>query len=150
MARPLRIKYKGVFYHTTSRGNERRRTCFPKLDYGRFKEKGRGYHCQFVLIQGLTPFFYFLIRIKMSRSLKCTLGLHGRPFWHGKEGGLKAIHGPLKVFLPQNGRCLETTAFHEREPWVGREQLDPALLKRALGDREIAGLSYILVIQPQE
>ncbi len=57
MARPLRIEYKGVFYHTTSRGNERRRICFAKLDYGRFKEKGRRYHCQFVLIQGLAPFF---------------------------------------------------------------------------------------------
>ncbi len=57
MTRPLRIEYKGVFYHTTSRGNERRRICFAKLDYGRFKEKGRRYHCQFVLIQGLTPFF---------------------------------------------------------------------------------------------
>ena len=59
MARPLRIEYKGVFYHTTSRGNERRRICFAKLDYGRFKEKGRRYHWQFVLIQGLTPFFFF-------------------------------------------------------------------------------------------
>ena len=58
MARPLRIEYKGVFYHTTSRGNERRRICFAKSDYGRFKEKGRRYHCQFVLIQGLTPFFF--------------------------------------------------------------------------------------------
>ncbi len=58
MARPLRIEYKGVFYHRISRGNERRRICFAKLDYGRFKEKGRRYHCQFVLIQGLTPFFY--------------------------------------------------------------------------------------------
>jgi len=57
MARPLRIEYKGVFYHTTSCGNERRRVCFAKLDYGRFKEKARRYHCQFVLIQGLTPFF---------------------------------------------------------------------------------------------
>ena len=62
MARPLRIEYKGVFYHTTSRGNERRRICFAKLDYGRFKEKGRRYHCQFVLIQGLTAFFYVLRR----------------------------------------------------------------------------------------
>ena len=25
MARPLRIEYKGAFYHITSRGNERRR-----------------------------------------------------------------------------------------------------------------------------
>ena len=57
MARPLRIEYKGVFYHKTSCGNERRRICFAKLDYGRFKEKGRRYHCQFVLIQGLTSFF---------------------------------------------------------------------------------------------
>ena len=57
MARPLSIEYKGVFYHTTSHGNERRKICFAKLDYGRFKEKGRRYHCQFVLIQGLTPFF---------------------------------------------------------------------------------------------
>ncbi len=56
MARPLRIEYKGVFYHTTSRGNERRRICFAELDYGRFKEKGRRYHCQFVLIQGLVHF----------------------------------------------------------------------------------------------
>jgi hypothetical protein len=40
MARPLRIEYKGVFYHKTSRGNERRRICF-------------------VLIQGLTLFFFF-------------------------------------------------------------------------------------------
>ncbi len=57
MARQLLIEYKGVFYHTTSRGNERRRICFTKSDYGRFKEKGRRYHCQFVLTQGLTPFF---------------------------------------------------------------------------------------------
>ena len=57
MARPLRIEYKGIFYHATSRGNERRRICFGKLDYGRFKEKGRRHHCQFALIQGLTPFF---------------------------------------------------------------------------------------------
>ena len=41
MTRPLRIEYKGVFFHTTSRGNERRRICFAKLDCGRFKEKGR-------------------------------------------------------------------------------------------------------------
>ena len=61
MARPLRIEYKGVFYHTTSLENERRRICFAKLDYDRFKEKGRRYHCQFVLIQGLTPFLLFLI-----------------------------------------------------------------------------------------
>jgi hypothetical protein len=40
MARPLRIEYKGVFCHTTSRGNERRRICF-------------------VLIQGLTFFCIF-------------------------------------------------------------------------------------------
>jgi len=58
MTRPLRIEYKGVSYHTTSLGNERRRICFAKLDYGRFKEKGRRYHCQFALIQGLTPFFF--------------------------------------------------------------------------------------------
>ena len=43
MARPLR-------------GNERR-ICFAKSSYGRFKEKGARYHCQFVLIQCLTPFF---------------------------------------------------------------------------------------------
>ncbi len=59
MARPFRIEYKGVFYHTTSRGNERRTICFAKLDYRRFKENARRYHCQFVLIQGLTPFFFF-------------------------------------------------------------------------------------------
>lgn len=45
---------------------------------------------------------------------------------------------------------LETNAFREREPWIGREQLDPALLKRALGELVIADLSYILLIQPQE
>ena len=64
MARPLRIEYKGVFYHKTSCGNERRRICFAKLDYGRFKEKGRRYHCQFVLIQGLPPFFLLMIEAK--------------------------------------------------------------------------------------
>ncbi len=37
--------------------NERRRIYFRKSDYGRFKGKGRRYHCQFVLIQWLTPFF---------------------------------------------------------------------------------------------
>ncbi len=40
MARGLRIEYKGVLYHTTSCGNERRRICF-------------------VLIQGLTFFCIF-------------------------------------------------------------------------------------------
>ena len=33
MVGPLRIEYKGVFYHKTSRGNERRRICFAKSDY---------------------------------------------------------------------------------------------------------------------
>ena len=58
MPRPLRIEYRGVFYHKTSRGNEGMRMYFAKSDYGKFKEKGRRYHCQFVQIQGLPPFFF--------------------------------------------------------------------------------------------
>jgi putative transposase len=38
VARPLRIEYKGAFYHITARGNERRRIFFPKGDYDKFKE----------------------------------------------------------------------------------------------------------------
>jgi len=37
MARPLRIKYKGAFYHITSRGNERKKIYFSDLDYKKFK-----------------------------------------------------------------------------------------------------------------
>ena len=37
MARPLRIEYKGAFYHITARGNERKRIFFSKADYDKFK-----------------------------------------------------------------------------------------------------------------
>jgi len=37
MARPLRIEYKGAFYHVTARGNERRRIYYSKTDYEKFK-----------------------------------------------------------------------------------------------------------------
>jgi chromosomal replication initiation ATPase DnaA len=37
MARPLRIEYKGAFYHITARGNERKRIFFSKIDYEKFK-----------------------------------------------------------------------------------------------------------------
>jgi REP element-mobilizing transposase RayT len=38
MARPLRIKYKGAYYHIAARGNERKKIFFSKADYGKFKE----------------------------------------------------------------------------------------------------------------
>ncbi len=38
MARPLRIEYKGAFYHITARGNERKRIFFSKADYEKFKD----------------------------------------------------------------------------------------------------------------
>jgi putative transposase len=38
VARPLRIEYKGAFYHITARGNERKRIFFGKGDYDKFKE----------------------------------------------------------------------------------------------------------------
>jgi len=38
MARPIRIEYKGAFYHVTARGNERKRIFFNKTDYLKFKE----------------------------------------------------------------------------------------------------------------
>jgi len=38
MARPLRIQYKGAFYHITARGNERKRIFFSNSDYDKFKD----------------------------------------------------------------------------------------------------------------
>ncbi len=38
MVRPLRIQYKGVFYHLTARGNDRKRIFFSKGDYEKFKK----------------------------------------------------------------------------------------------------------------
>lgn len=38
MARPLRIKYEGAFYHVTDRGNERREIFQTKKDYERFNQ----------------------------------------------------------------------------------------------------------------
>ena len=37
MARPLRIKYEGAFYHITARGNERKKIFFLKLIMGSLK-----------------------------------------------------------------------------------------------------------------
>jgi REP element-mobilizing transposase RayT len=42
MARPLRIKYEGAFYHITARGNERKKIFFAKSDYAKFKEYVKG------------------------------------------------------------------------------------------------------------
>ena len=36
MARPLRIEYKGAFYHVTSRGNERKKIYYAESDYEKF------------------------------------------------------------------------------------------------------------------
>jgi REP element-mobilizing transposase RayT len=38
MARALSIEYRGAFYHVTSRGNERKRIFFNRIDYQKFKE----------------------------------------------------------------------------------------------------------------
>jgi putative transposase len=38
MARPLRLEYKGAFYHVTSRGNERRKIYYSETDYRKFEE----------------------------------------------------------------------------------------------------------------
>ena len=38
MARPLRIEFKGAFYHVTARGNERGKIYYAKADYEKFKD----------------------------------------------------------------------------------------------------------------
>ncbi|MDW7712269.1 MAG: transposase [Deferrisomatales bacterium] len=38
MGRPLRIEYPGVFYHVTSRGNEKREVFKGQRDRGKFLE----------------------------------------------------------------------------------------------------------------
>ena len=38
MARPLRIEFKGAFYHVTARGNERRKIYYANADYENFKD----------------------------------------------------------------------------------------------------------------
>ena len=37
MARPLRIEYKGAFYHVASRGNDQRKIYSAKTDYEKFE-----------------------------------------------------------------------------------------------------------------
>ena len=37
MARPLRVEYKGAFYHVTSRGNEKKEIFSAPEDYEQFK-----------------------------------------------------------------------------------------------------------------
>ena len=37
MARPIRIEYKGAFYHVTARGNERKRILFNKMTTNNFE-----------------------------------------------------------------------------------------------------------------
>ena len=38
MAWPLRIEFKGAFYHVTARGNERGNIYFSSADYEKFKD----------------------------------------------------------------------------------------------------------------
>ncbi len=38
MARPLRIQYRGAFYHVTARGNERKKIFLNTTDYNKFRE----------------------------------------------------------------------------------------------------------------
>ena len=38
MARPLRIEFKGAFYHVTARGNERGKIYYANADYEKFKD----------------------------------------------------------------------------------------------------------------
>ena len=49
MARPIRIEYRGAFYHVTARGNERKRIFFNKADYQKFKEYVSGAQDKFNL-----------------------------------------------------------------------------------------------------
>ncbi len=61
MARPLRIEFKGAFYHVTARGNERRKIYYANADYEKFKDylkdgqEKYGYrlHC-YVLMTNIT------------------------------------------------------------------------------------------------
>ena len=42
IARPLRIEYKGAFYHVTGRGNERKKIYYSNSDYKKFKSLLKG------------------------------------------------------------------------------------------------------------
>ena len=66
MARPIRIEYRGAFYHVTARGNERKRIFFNKADYQKFKEYVSGAQDKFT----------------WSHCRMC-----GCAFWHFKRRG---------------------------------------------------------------
>ncbi|MCP4553752.1 MAG: transposase [Bacteroidetes bacterium] len=105
MARPLRIEYKGAFYHITSRGNDRQDIFFSKSDYKKFKDYliqsqekyGYNLHCYMLM----TNHYHLIIETPNANMSKIMHYVNGsytsyinrcrRKYGHLFQGRYKAI-----------------------------------------------------------
>jgi len=113
MARPLRIEYKGAFYHVTARGNERRDIFQTKRDYEQFKYYIMGAQDKYdFLLHGyvlMTNHYHFIIETSKANLNKIMHYINGSYTTYfnrnqGRDGHL--FQGRYKAILVDVDRYL--------------------------------------------
>lgn len=124
MARPLRIEYEGAFYHTTARGNERKRIFFAKSDYEAFigylkeaKEKyGARLHC-YVL---MTNHYHLLVETpqgNLSRLMQYLNGTYTSHFNRKRRRSGHLFQGRYKaIVVDRDSYLLELSRYLHLNP----------------------------------
>jgi len=124
MARPLRIEFKGAFYHVTARGNERRKIYYANADYEKFKDylkdgqEKYGYrlHC-YVL---MTNHYHLLMETPAGNLSKVMHYINGSYTTHINRKRKRSGHlfqGRYKaILIDQDSYLLELSRYVHLNP----------------------------------
>ncbi len=120
MARPLRIEYKGAFYHVTSRGNERKRIFYAKTDYDQFKDylhqAKEKYGCRFHCYAFMPNHYHLIVETPDANLSKVMQFINGsytnflnrkrKRVGHLFQGRYKAILIDVDTYLLELSRYI--------------------------------------------
>jgi REP element-mobilizing transposase RayT len=133
MARPLRIEYRGAYYHVTSRGNERKSIFRDDADREKFIELlGRAVQDFDLRLHGyvlMANHYHLLVETPgggLSRALRYINGVYTQAFnrrhrraGHLFQGRYKAIVVDKETYL------LELSRYIHLNPWRLKRSHDP-------------------------
>src|ERR1700693_1663537 len=133
MARPLRIEYRGAYYHVTSRGNERKAIFRDDADREKFIELvGRAVQDFALRLHGyvlMANHYHLLVETPgggLSRALRYINGVYTQTFnrRHRRAGHL--FQGRYKaIVVDKESYLLELSRYIHLNPWRVKRSQDP-------------------------
>ena len=133
MARPLRIEYRGAYYHVTSRGNERKAIFRDDADREKFIELvGRAVEDFQLRIHGyvlMANHYHLLVETPvggLQRAMRYLNGVYTQAFnrRHRRAGHL--FQGRYKaIVVDKDSYLLELSRYIHLNPWRLKRSQDP-------------------------